>query len=172
MRYNGYYLPCLYEKGHMAEIEYTVTDRHGLDLIAPLWRKLLEHHAGRSIHFSEQMAAMTYEERKNQLIEKSHDGELRIDLAHDKEADKLIGYCIGTISEDRRGEVESIYVEPDYRRAGVADIMLRRCLAWMEEKSVRKKVLVIAVGNEEVMPLYERHAFFPRAIIMEQVEDG
>ena len=155
----------------MAEIEYKVADYQGLDLIAPLWRKLLEHHARRSTHFSKQMAAITYEKRKNQLIEKSRDGALCIDLAYDKKLSKLIGYCVGTISKDSRGEVESIYVEPEYRRTGIADAMLKRCLAWMEENSVKKKVLVVAVGNEEVMPLYERHAFYPRAIIMEQVED-
>jgi len=156
----------------MAEIEYTETDQRGLDLIAPLWLKLLRHHVDNSTHFSKQLAAMTYEKRKGQLIEKSRDGALRIDLARDKEADKLIGYCVGTVSKDSQGEVESIYVEPEYRRAGIADAMLRRCLAWMEERSVKKKILVVAVGNEEIIPLYERHAFFPRTIIMEQVDGG
>ena len=160
------------KRDSMPKIEYTTADFQGLDIIAPLWRELIKHHAEHSTHFSKQLAAMTFEERKKQLIEKSRDGALRIDLARDKESDKLIGYCVGTVSKDNRGEVESIYVEPEYRRSGIADAMLLGCLAWMEEKSVKKKVLVVAVGNEEIIPLYEKHAFYPRAIIMEHVEDG
>ena len=40
---------------------------------------------------------------------------MRIDLAQDKINGILIGYCVSTISKDNQGEIDSIYIEEDYR---------------------------------------------------------
>ena len=54
----------------MAEIEYSETDEQGLDLIEALWQKLVEYHKARSQHFSRLFDRMTFDRRKEELLEK------------------------------------------------------------------------------------------------------
>jgi ribosomal protein S18 acetylase RimI-like enzyme len=155
----------------MAKIEYTETDKQGLDSIGPLWQKLIEYHKARSPQrFSGHYAVMTFDLRKKQLLEKSSKGSMRIDLARDTETGELVGYCVNTISGDRHGEIESIYVESDYRKSGIGENLMKRALKWMDDLSVTRKIVVVGVGNEEVFSFYSRYNFYPRATILEQVE--
>jgi diamine N-acetyltransferase len=155
----------------MAKIEYKETNEKGLDLIAPLWRKLRDHHKARALEvFSEHYEKMTFDLRKKQLLEKSRDGAIRIDLARDRNTGALIGYCVSTISEKGQGEIDSIYIEEGYRRCGIGDNLMKKALKWMEEHSVKGKMLEVASGNEEVFTFYSQYDFYPRSIILRQVE--
>ena len=154
----------------MVKIDYTETDRQGLDLIVPLWQKLNEHHRLRSLYFPGHYTRMTWDLRKKQLLEKSRDGAIRIDLARDGSTGTLIGYCVSTISEKRQGEIDSIYIEDGYRRHGIGDNLMKKALKWMDEHSVKGKMLEVASGNEEVFAFYSRYDFYPRSTIMRQVE--
>jgi ribosomal protein S18 acetylase RimI-like enzyme len=154
----------------MVKIEYTETDRQGLDLIVPLWQKLNEHHRLRSPYFPGHYSRMTWEIRKKELIDKSRNGSMRIDLARDGNTEALIGYCVSTISEKRQGEIDSIYIEEGYRRCGIGDNLMKKALKWMDEHSVKGKMLEVASGNEEVFAFYNRYDFYPRSTIMRQVE--
>ncbi|UCB43297.1 MAG: GNAT family N-acetyltransferase [Dehalococcoidales bacterium] len=156
----------------MAKIEYTHTDEQGLDSIAALWQKLLEYHKSLSQHFSGRLGSMTFDLRKKGLLEKSREGVIRIDLARDVGRGGLVGYCVSTISRDRQGEIESIYIEPDYRESGIGDNLMKRALHWMDEYPVTKKVLAVGTGNEEVFDFYSRYDFYPRTTILEQIEAG
>jgi ribosomal protein S18 acetylase RimI-like enzyme len=155
----------------MANIEYTETDRQGLDLIGSLWQKLNEHHKARTLKvFSEHYEKMTFGQRKKQLIDKSRNGFMRIDLARDGNTEALIGYCVSTISEKRQGEIDSIYIEEGYRRCGIGDNLMKKALRWLDNLSVRGKMLEVASGNEEVFAFYSRYNFHPRSIILRQVD--
>jgi len=154
----------------MAKIKYIETDAQGLDLIAPLWQKLNEHHKARSPHHARHFAAMTWEIRKKDLLEKSKNGAIRVDLARHKNTGVLVGYCVSTISEKRQGEIESIYIEENYRRSGIGDNLMKRAINWLDSHSVTKKIIGVASGNEEVFPFYSRYHFYPRVTILEQVE--
>jgi len=150
-------------------IEYTETNADGLDLTNKLWRKLIKHHAAKSRHFSELIAKRTSEQRNQELLGRFEKGNIRIDLARDTETDELVGYCISTVSADNEGEVQSIYVEEDYRNNGIGDAMITRALCWMDERPVTRKVIAVAFGNEEVFPFYHQYNFLPRATILAQV---
>jgi ribosomal protein S18 acetylase RimI-like enzyme len=155
----------------MTKIEYTATDEQGLDLVGPLWQKLLEHHKARSPkYFRRHNSGITFDLRKKQLLEKSEKGYLRIDIARDTNTGELVGYCISSVSGNGQGEIDSIYIESEYRRSGIGDNLTKRALGWMDELSVTKKIVVVGVGNEEVFPFYSRYGFYPRNIILEQVE--
>ena len=156
----------------MTDIIYSKTDESGLDTIAPLWEKLNEYHKERSRHFKHQFDLMTFETRKQYSLENSRGGALRVDLARDANSGELVGYCISTISVKKQGEIESIYVEPDYRRSGIGDILMQRALSWMDDKSVNRKTLGVGAGNEEVFTFYSRYNFHPRVHILEQVENS
>jgi ribosomal protein S18 acetylase RimI-like enzyme len=156
----------------MLNIEYTETDKQGLDLIAPLWQKLIEHHKARSPQYlSRHYDRMTWEIRKKELLEKSRNGFMRIDLARDINTGKLVGYCVSTISEKRQGEIDSIYIEAGYRRCGIGNNLTKRALRWMDSRSVTKKIVAVGAGNEEAFEFYGRYNFYPRATILEQVEN-
>jgi ribosomal protein S18 acetylase RimI-like enzyme len=155
------------------EIYYTSTDEQGLDATCALREKLIEHHKVRSKHFYRRYADMPPARQRNfELREKYKDGLIRVDLAREKAADTLVGYCITTISRDNQGEIQSIYVEPEYRQYGIGDALMKLCLQWLDEHAVIKKVLGVGAGNEDVFEFYSKYNFFPRTIILEQVEEG
>ena len=152
-------------------IEYTSTDGEGLDLTNELWRKLIKHHAALSPHFSTQIAKRTSEQRNRELLASFSKGDIHIDLARDGESGKLVGYCISTIRDDTEGEVQSIFIEEEYRQRGIGDTMMEKALQWMEVRGISRKVIAVAYGNEEVFPFYSRYGFLLRATILEQVEN-
>ena len=154
----------------MAKIEYTETDRQGLDLVGPLWQKLNEHHKLCSRYFSEHYPRMTFDQRKKELLDKSRKGAIRIDLARDADTGELVGYCISTVTAKRQGEIDSIYVEDGYRHSGVGDNLVKRTLDWMKGFPVTRKKVEVIVGNKEAFAFYERYNFRPRSTVLEQVE--
>jgi len=156
----------------MARIEYEATDGQGLDLIDALWCKLKEHHKILSLHFAEYLARITFDQRKKELLDKSREGALRIDLVRDVDTAEIVGYCVSTISGNKQGEIESIYVESDYRQFGIGDNLMKRALRWMDEQSVTRKTIAVSAGNEEVFTFYSQHSFYPRVTILEQTETG
>jgi ribosomal protein S18 acetylase RimI-like enzyme len=154
----------------MMEIDYSETNQQGLDLIGTLWQRQIEYHKTRSKHFAERLERVTFDLRKKELLEKTREGALRIELARDVNTGELVGYCMSTISGNRQGEVDSIYIEPGYRKSGIGNNLMKRALRWMDDMSVTKKILVVAAGNEEVFAFYSRYNFYPRSIVLEQVE--
>ncbi len=141
-----------------------------LDTIGPLWEKLNEHQKARSPHFSRHYARRTWLARKTELLETSKNGSLRIDIAKDLDTGNLIGYCVSTVSADRHGCLESIYLEPDCRKYGIGDALIKKALDWMNEKQAKTKTLIVGVGNEEVLSFYARYGFYPKHITVEQIQ--
>jgi len=113
---------------------------------------------------------MTFDLRKKEILEKSRKGAVRIDLASDVDTGELVGYCVSTISVDKQGEIDSIYIEPGYRQSSIGVNLMKRALRWMDGLSATKKILVVAVGNEEVFEFYSQFNFYPRSTVLEQVE--
>jgi len=156
------------KRGYMAEIEYVEANRNDLDIVGPLWRKLMQHHIERSTHFKSFLEKATFERRAKQIRDKSEDGDIRIDLARDVTTENIIGYCVSTITRDNQGEIDSIYVEPDYRGRNIGNNLMERALRWMDSKSVTSKMLVVAAGNEEVFDFYRQYDFYPASITLFQ----
>ena len=146
-------------------MQYLVIEKHSLDIIAPLWEKLKDHQRIRSTHFRDHYANRTWAKRKNELLSAKR---LHVVLAKD-EKDAIIGYCVSTISGDNTGTIESIYIEPVYRKNKIGDSFMKMALDWMNEQRVNNKVLTVGVGNEEVLGFYSRWGFFPRTIKLEQL---
>ena len=82
---------------------------------------------------------MTFELRKKELLEKSSNGITRIDIAKNGNTGVLIGYCVSIVSEKKEGEIESIFIEKDYRRHGIGDDFMKKALDWMDNLSVADK---------------------------------
>lgn len=151
-------------------IIYITKDQRELDLVTPLWHKLTRHHRERSGRFQALFDRMNWETRKNELLEKCANGMMLVDLAKDGKTGTLIGYCVSTINAEKRGEIESIYIEEEYRRTGIGDNFMRRALDWMAKYAVNRRVVAVAAGNEEALPFYARYNFYPRVSILEWLE--
>ena len=149
-------------------ISYIELDSDQIDSIRPLWEKLREHHRELSPYFPERYVEFTFSERKEDLLKKSEKGILRVDTAYDKASKQFIGYCISSISDEKIGEVDSIYLDKKYRSSGIGDALMKRSLDWMDQNSVETKRIMVAAGNENTLAFYSRYKFFPKHIILEQ----
>jgi diamine N-acetyltransferase len=152
------------------QIHYLETNVKDIDLIIPLWGKLRTHHKERSIHFKDDINRMTWETRKIGLVEKAKTGALLVQLAMDRDA--LIGYCVSSINSEKQGEVESIYIEKAYRKCGIGDHLMKNALKWMDDRGVLRKIIGVAVGNEEAFGFYEKYGFFPRVTVLRQIQNN
>lgn len=150
------------------DINFIELNNEDIGLIKPLWKKLKNHHHELSTHFPERYMQFTFEERKEEILKKSENGVLKIEIAKDENNSQYIGYCISSISNDNIGEVDSIYLDEKYRSSGIGAHLMERALNWMDEKGVKDKKIVVAVGNEELLSFYEKFDFYPRHIILEQ----
>jgi len=152
----------------MVNIVFIETGAFDLDLIQQLWEKLNDHHRKQKSDFKEHYENFTFPERAEALLKKSLDGDMHIGRAEEKKTGLLVAYCITTISPDNEGEIDSIYVEEEYRGHGFGDELIKRSLEWMDKKGVKKKTVRVAVGNQDAVSFYERYGFRPRSITLEQ----
>lgn len=150
-------------------IQYDVTGEEGLVLISPLWEKLTEHQGKLSPYFRDYFTQRSFIERRAEILEKSKFGSLRVDLAKDSDNGQIVGYLVSTITKDKQGHIESIYIEPQYRRTGIGKNLMRRAFDWMHESRVTKKTIFVVVGNEQVFSFYSQCRFYPKAIVLEQI---
>jgi diamine N-acetyltransferase len=146
---------------------YVAGDAEILDLVAPLWEELNRHHQTLSEHFSEVIAERSFADRRAELLKKSSDGRLRVDLARTGTGD-CIGYCIASIDCHRTGEIDSIFVQPSFRNQRIGGTMMERALKWMDTIGTQSKILDVAWGNEQVWSFYRRYAFLPRSVVFMQ----
>jgi ribosomal protein S18 acetylase RimI-like enzyme len=152
----------------MVNIDLVEMGSEGLDLIKPLWEQLTQHHKARSRYFREVYDSFSFEKRKETLLNKSKNGSLRVDLANDRDTGRFIGYCVSSVSEDKEGEIDSIFIEEAYRSSGIGHSLMERVLAWMDCHGAAVKRVAVAVGNEEVLAFYGKYGFLPRQVILEQ----
>jgi ribosomal protein S18 acetylase RimI-like enzyme len=149
-------------------INYIELTKNEINLIKPLWENLKVYHHELSPHFPERYMQFTFEERKEEILKKAGNGTLKMDIVKDEDTMQYIGYCISSISKENIGEVDSIYLNEKYQSLGIGTPLMKRALNWMDEKNVKSKKIVVAVGNEELLSFYEKFDFLPRHIILEQ----
>ncbi|MDD1761227.1 MAG: GNAT family N-acetyltransferase [Methanothrix sp.] len=148
----------------MTDVSYIEVDEQGLDLIKPLWEKLIEHIIARSVYFGEWFEARAFEQRKSELLRKSSAGKMHIGLA--LVDGEYVGYCVSSVC-CRAGEIDSIFVEESHRACGIGGEMMKQALAWMEKEQAVRINIAVSVGNEEALPFYQRYGFFPKHILLE-----
>jgi diamine N-acetyltransferase len=151
-------------------ISYFETDETELDLINELWEKLKHHHQLRSKNFPQNYLNIHFEDRKDELIKKSNNGNLRLDLALDITINKVVGYCISSFSYEN-GEIDSIYIEKKFRMLGIGDTIMKRALSWMDSNNVENIEVKISVGNNVAMKFYNQYSFHPKHIILKQLKN-
>lgn len=94
-----------------------------------------------------------------------------MDLVKLKDNPCYIGYCISSIDQKHIGEIESIFVDEEFRHQGFGHHLMQKALAWMEKEQVKSKIVGVVYGNESAFPFYARYGFFPSATILRQKKD-
>ena len=133
--------------------------------------QLNEHHQERASHFRFHYEQMNFGDRKAYFEKIATTGTLRLNLARDPVADRFVSYCVSSICPDNTGEIESIFVEPDYRSHHVGSNLISRALDWLDACGVRRKRVSIGDGNEEAWGCYRKFGFYPSMTILEQKKD-
>jgi len=146
-------------------IKYFEIDKKELDQIKDIWNKLRLQHQLKSRYFSKDYENIAFKDRKEQLLKKSEKWVLKVDLAFDNE--NIVGYCVSSVSNDR-GEIDSIFIEEEYRSVGIGDKLMKRSLTWMDNMGVKNRKIQISVGNEDAIEFYSRYGFYPKHILLEQ----
>jgi len=145
-----------------------------LDTVRSLWEKLNALHAEKSPHFAEAFAKTSFLERKADLENKAIKGALLVILAVTK-ADEYIAYSVCSVDKESRdsgtgkvGEIDSMFVSLPYRRQGIGQKLVKRCMEWFEKNEAEKVIVFVGVGNEEVLEFYKIFGLLPFAIRLEQ----
>lgn len=135
-----------------------------LDLVEPMWYKLNRHHEEMSKYFKERYRNFKFENRKHKLLL----GDMLINIDLIKKDKIYVGYCISSINKEHIGEIESLFIEEEYRKYGLGDSIMKRALKWLEEKGAKSKMIGVAEGNEEVLEFYKKYGFYKRTIILQE----
>jgi ribosomal protein S18 acetylase RimI-like enzyme len=151
----------------MVNITYISGNISLIDRIKPLWEELNQQHLSLSPYFKGYYQTSTFQERKQAFLQKSLGGDVRVDLALDSSS-KLVGYCVTSIDNLATGEVDSIFVNPQYRGQGIGRALMEKALEWLNSKGVKRKLVFVAVGNEQAYGFYSRFGFLPRRTLLEQ----
>ena len=146
----------------MRDFNITIGSKELLDRVRPLWEELNTFHVVIGKAFSGDIAERTFDMRKNDLIEGS--SKMHVLIAS-KESD--VGYCICTINNDGKGEIDSLYIKAEHRSKGLGKKMVELALQWLKENKVKKKVVVVLEGNAEALEFYQSLGFLPRNIELE-----
>jgi len=159
-------------KANKPKIKYTHGNETLLDQIKPLWEGLNEHNLILSPYFKQHYQTFTFEARKTDLLKKvAAQAQIRIDIAIDKTTIQPVGYIVSSMTKEKTGEIDSIFVTPNYQGFGIGDALMKKALAWMEKKNVDTKILEISIGNEQTLGFYSRYGFYPRKILLKQVKE-
>lgn len=155
------------------DLQYISGGYELLERLRPLWEKLNLHHESVNVRFRSFYRQFTFDSRRVMLREKAVQHKLRIVVVTDLRNRKDIGYCISTIMGDpqtRQGEIESIFIEAEYRGYGVGDKLMHDALKWMDENNIQRRVIGVAAGNEDTFGFYEKFGFYPRVTILHQLK--
>ena len=159
---------------HQNNQKTTITYRSGneslLDDIQALWEGLNRHHRDAAVNFKAHYESNTFAMCKKNLLTKAKNGQLRIEIAVDQKTARNVGYCISRVEFSGDAEMESLYVQDDYRGLGLGETLLGNAIAWMDEMGAHTKSVSVAVGNEQAFRFYERFGFYPRKTVLEQIK--
>ena len=152
----------------MHAVLYRTTGYDEIELIRPLWEQLNSYHHAKASRFREHYEQMTFEDRQSHFCRLHESGHLRLDLAQDEKTGRYIGYCVSSVSAENTGEIESLFVDREFRSAGIGTALITRGLGWMDSLGAVRKRVSVGDGNESAWAFYRKFGFFPRMTVLEQ----
>ena len=143
-------------------------DINEIQLIKPLWEKLNLIHFNKSVYFKSKYEKFKFEKRMESINRISENGTVKLDVILDNDTMEYVGYCLSLI-EDNIGEIESIFIEKQYRGYKLGDKLMINALNWFESNSIINVQINVVYANDEVIPFYERYGFYVGNYILKRV---
>lgn len=147
-----------FEKG-FSDIHLVEKNIEEIKLIKPLWKQLNSIHIEKSIHFKTKYENFIFSKRMESIYEKAQNGIIKIDMVFDSATNKYVGYCLSSI-ENNSGEIESIYIEKQYRKFGIGGQLMESALTWFKANGITNIQIGVVYANDETLPFYERYGFY------------
>ncbi len=151
----------------MIKVTYISGGIEIIEQISALWAELNDHHTSISKHFSSHFNGFSFNTRVSSLKQKSKDGDVLILIVRPANSDNAIGYSISSINRNGEGEIDSIYVRPEFRGNGIAREFMSKSMDWLNSKQVKDISIGVVYGNEETLNFYSKFGFFPKVTILQ-----
>lgn len=129
-----------------------------IELMKPLWEQLNSIHYDKSIYFKSKYEKFTFDKRMESIYKKAQESIIKFDLLLDNDKEEYVGYCLSSI-EESLGEIESIFIEKQYRKLGLGDKLMDSTLDWFESKGIKNIEINVVYANDEALPFYNRYGF-------------
>ena len=137
--------------------------------IEELWKQLNQLHIEKSPDFKEYYRTTSFQTRSQGFLSAAKRGKLFISIAYCGE--EKIGYVVASVV-DETGEVDSIFVKPDYRNKHIGDLLMEASLNWIMTNNVKLTRIAVSVGNEEVFGFYAKYGFKPRLSVLQFIPES
>lgn len=148
-------------------ISYIVGKEELLYEVKPLWEELNNHHKSKSLYFHNKFERFTFENRMKSLLK--DDIKINIILARDEINKSNIGYCITTINNNGIGEIQSIFIDGNFRGHNIGEKLMEESLNFLECEKAERIIIGVAGGNEEAINFYQRFGFRKGTTILERI---
>lgn len=133
-----------------------------LPRVAGLWGKFMSFNEDFNVSFKIKKKAL--EIFSGEMIEKRQDKNCRLAVA---ETDgSIVGFCFSYVSHkpryftiDRFGFIGDLYVEPDYRRRGIGQMLVDDALGFFSSRRISQIELLVARKNEDTIKFWESLGF-------------
>jgi ribosomal protein S18 acetylase RimI-like enzyme len=112
-------------------------------------------HRERSADFKEHFRTATFERRIEKFLALPDD-RLYVRAAEDSGA--IVGYVVATVSAGGAGEIDSVFIEDEYRARGVGSALMDQALVWLSGRGAARSAWGRR-GNEETFGFYRRFGF-------------
>ena len=132
-----------------------------LDSCENLWELFISNQAENAGEMSVGVEEYLRTLRDKGLLQKTQNGKLHVQLVMVDREKEPIGFCVTSLTQDRIGEVEALFVIDRYQRNKLGGKLFQNALAWMEKERAIEQRLVVAIGNEKVFDFYAKYGFFP-----------
>jgi ribosomal protein S18 acetylase RimI-like enzyme len=142
----------------------------GVELLSEIqetWELLNKHHEEKSVDFKERFASFKFDRRKIDLIKKTKNGEIFVLIAY--VGKEKAGHCVSSHDKNDKGEIETLFVKKNFRKYGLGKIMMEKSLEWLQKNDVNNIDIMVAAGNEEALPFYEKYGFKTAGIKVKKI---
>lgn len=141
-----------------------------LNLIKGLWEELNTIHLEDSKYFKERYKENDFEKRCAKFRDINPADFLGYIVVDDE--DEILGYCISTVKrEERKGEIDSLFLKDCLRGLGYGSELVERSVEWLKKNGCNSISVSVADGHESVFDFYMKHGFYPRLTYLELKEE-
>lgn len=143
-------------------------DINEIQLIKPLWEKLNLIHLNKSVYFKSKYEKFKFAKRMESVSKICENCIVKLDVILDNDTMDYVGYCLSSI-KGNIGEIESIFIEKQYRGYKLGDKLMINALNWFESNSITNVQINVVYENDEAILFYEHYGFYVGNYILKRV---